>query len=61
MSYRNPREWLEQVDAMGELCRISGCDWSLEISALTEVAARGQDASVMQFDHITRSTLEKNL
>ena len=46
---------------MGELCRISGCDWSLEISALTEVAARGQDASVMQFDHITHSTLEKNL
>jgi len=46
---------------MGEFRRIPGCDWNLEIGALTEVAGRGQDASVMQFDHITHSTLEKNL
>lgn len=46
---------------MGEFRRIPGCDWNLEIGALTEVAGRGQDASVMQFDHITHSTLDKNL
>ena len=52
MSYRDLREWLEQVDAMGELRRIPGCDWNLEIGALAEVAGRGQDASALLFDNI---------
>ena len=50
--YRDLREWLEQVDAMGELRRIPGCDWDLEIGALAEVAGRGQDASALLFDNI---------
>ena len=52
MPYTDLREWLEQVDAMGELRRIPGCDWNLEIGALAEVAGRGQDASALLFDNI---------
>lgn len=61
MSNRDLREWLDQVDAMDELQRIPGCNRNLEIGTLTEVAGLGQDASVMQFDHITYSTLDKTL
>ena len=52
MSYRDLREWLEQVDAMGELRTVPGCDWNLEIGALAEVAGRGQDAPAILFDKI---------
>src|ERR1041384_4835115 len=31
------REWLEDVDRLGQLETISGADWDLEIGALTEI------------------------
>jgi 4-hydroxy-3-polyprenylbenzoate decarboxylase len=52
MSYTDLREWLNEVDKLGELSRIDGADWDLEIGALTEVAGRGREASAMLFDHI---------
>lgn len=52
MSYADLRDWIEQVDALGELSRIEGCDWNLEIGALAEVAGRGQNSSALLFDEI---------
>jgi UbiD family decarboxylase len=52
MSYTDLREWIDQVDKLGELSRIDGADWDLEIGALTEVAARGRDSSAILFDRI---------
>ena len=52
MSYTDLREWIDQVDKLGELSRIDGADWDLEIGALTEVAGRGRGASAILFDHI---------
>ena len=52
MSYRDLREWLDQVDAMGELRTVPGCDWNLEIGALAEVAGRGREAPAILFDDI---------
>ena len=52
MSYKDLRDWLGQVDEMGELARVPGADWDLEIGALTEVAARGPTAPAILFDHI---------
>ena len=31
------RDWLDSVQALGQLERISGADWDLEIGALTEI------------------------
>jgi UbiD family decarboxylase len=52
MPYTDVRDWIAQVDAFGELARIEGCDWNLEMGALAEVAGRGQDAPALLFDNI---------
>lgn len=52
MSYLDLRDWIQQVDAIGELSKIEGCDWNLEIGALAEVAGRGQNSSALLFDGI---------
>ena len=36
--YRDLREYLDQVDELGELRRLDGADWNLEVGTLTEVA-----------------------
>ena len=40
MAYRDLREWLEQVDALGELRRVEGAHWDLEIGTITELVRR---------------------
>ncbi|HEY7165923.1 MAG TPA: UbiD family decarboxylase [Candidatus Binatia bacterium] len=40
MAYRDLREWLQQVDDLGELKHIEGADWDLEIGAITEMARK---------------------
>jgi UbiD family decarboxylase len=40
MSYRDLREWLDQVDQLGELRTVEGADWDLEIGAITEMARK---------------------
>ena len=37
MAYKDLREWLSQVDAMGQLKKIDGADWDLEMGAITEL------------------------
>jgi 4-hydroxy-3-polyprenylbenzoate decarboxylase len=31
------RNWLERVDGIGELLRVSGVDWNLEMGAVAEM------------------------
>lgn len=40
MSYTDLRDWLEAVESHGELKRIGGADWNLEMSGITEVVQR---------------------
>ncbi len=40
MGYRDIREWLNQVDGFGELQRIEGADWDLEIGAIADMARK---------------------
>jgi len=35
--YRDLREWLQGVEALGELKKIDGADWKLEMGAITEL------------------------
>ncbi len=47
------RDWLEGVDELGELKRVSGASWDLEIGALTELGAREfGNRSALLFDDI---------
>jgi 4-hydroxy-3-polyprenylbenzoate decarboxylase len=38
--YKDLREWLERVDELGELKRIEGAHWNLEMGAITEILGR---------------------
>ncbi len=52
-SYKDLREWITAVDEMGELRRIEGADWNLEIGALSELARReSKRKPALLFDQI---------
>jgi 3-polyprenyl-4-hydroxybenzoate decarboxylase len=38
--YTDLREWLEIVDSVGELKKIDGADWNLEMGTLAELLSR---------------------
>lgn len=38
MAYTDLREWIEQMEAMGELKRVDGADWNLEITLIGEMS-----------------------
>lgn len=47
------RAWVAEVDKMGQLLRIDGAHWDLEIGALTELICRERkDRPAILFDHI---------
>ena len=37
MAYKDLREWITQVDAIGELNRVEGANWDLEAAAICNV------------------------
>src|SRR5262245_3815976 len=46
------RSWLQQADALGELRRIEGADWDLEIGGVADIVnERGSSAAVL-FDSV---------
>ncbi|MBI2918969.1 MAG: UbiD family decarboxylase [Chloroflexi bacterium] len=52
MPPKDLRDWLQQVEAMGELRSIEGAHWDLEIGALTGLAQRQTDGPALLFDDI---------
>jgi UbiD family decarboxylase len=50
--YKDLREYITAADKLGELRRVDGADWDLEIGAITEVAARAPQPKVVLFDKI---------
>src|ERR1700746_1034145 len=53
VSYKDVREWIQQVQAMGELKVIEGADWNLEIGALSVLAYKHKENSpAVLFDRI---------
>ncbi|MBI2988230.1 MAG: UbiD family decarboxylase [Deltaproteobacteria bacterium] len=51
-TYRDLRDWLEQVEAMGELKQLKGAHWNQEIGAITECSRRQPHAPALLFDEI---------
>ena len=52
LAYKDLRGYLDAADSLGELRKVDGADWDLEIGAITEVAARAANPKVVLFDHI---------
>jgi len=52
MPYHDLRDWIRGAEELGELRRVEGADWHLEIGAITEVAACGQASYAVLFDKI---------
>ena len=52
IAYKDLRGFIDAVDRLGELRRVDGADWDLEIGAITEVAARAVQPKVVLFDNI---------
>ena len=54
ISYRGLRGWLERVDAMGELKRVSGAHWDAEMGAITHMLTEksGGTAPAILFDDV---------
>ena len=53
MAYRDLREWLAQVNELGELKTVEGADWDLEIGAIIEMARKESEvAPCLLFDSI---------
>src|SRR5580765_2969100 len=50
--YKDLREFITQVDALGALRRISGADPRFELGGITEVAAGQPDCPALLFDDI---------
>src|SRR5467141_4204577 len=50
---RDLRSWINEVEKLGELKRINGADWDVEIGAVTELGHhRGEKSHALLFDHI---------
>src|SRR3989304_695477 len=52
MSYKGLRGWLDGVEEMGALRRISGADLDLEIGALYELSRERKDQPALLFENI---------
>jgi len=48
--YEDLRDWLTQVDAIGELAHPNGADWNLEIGGLSEIGYKKRGPALL-FDH----------
>jgi len=49
---RRFEDWLAKVDEMGELRRVEGAHWNLEIGAVSALNEKGKSASTLLFDNI---------
>src|SRR3990170_4814108 len=52
MPIQDLRDFIAKVEAMGELKRVDGADWDLEIGALAEVARSMPKGPLLLFDHV---------
>src|SRR4051812_11727820 len=50
--YKDLRGYIAAADQLGELRRVDGADWDLELGAITEVAARATHPKMVLFDAI---------
>ena len=54
VTYRGLRDWLEQVDKLGELRKVNGAHWDREMGAITQMLTEGGKgkAPAILFDEV---------
>ncbi len=52
MEFKDLREWIGKAESTGEVKSLKGCDWNLEIGAITELVMRRDDGPAVLFDEI---------
>ncbi len=52
MAYKDIREFIDEIDRLGQVKRVAGVGWDLELGALTEVAAALPSCPMLLFDKI---------
>ena len=53
LRYHDLRDWLKQVEEMGELKTVKGTDWNLELGAIADLVAKNpRNAWALLFDEI---------
>jgi UbiD family decarboxylase len=52
MPVKDLREWMEKVDAMGELKRVEGADWETEIGGITDLYQQKPGSAALLFDKV---------
>lgn len=52
MAYRDLREFIEKIDQLGQLQRVEGASWDLEVGAISEIAASHPSCPMLCFDRI---------
>lgn len=52
MAYQDLREWLAVVEGIGQLKRMEGVDWDLEMGAIIDVASCLKERAALLFDDI---------
>ncbi len=52
LGYDNLRDWLQQVDQMGELVAVDGATWEEEIGLFTDILQHDDTAPAVMFDNI---------
>lgn len=52
VTYDSLRDWLEQIDALGELKKVTGASWEEEIGAITDIVQHDETAAAVLFDEI---------
>jgi UbiD family decarboxylase len=46
------RKWLDQIDSVGELTKVNGADWNLELGAISELNVKKEHCNALLFDEI---------
>jgi UbiD family decarboxylase len=52
LAYDSLRDWIEHIDALGELRRIDGASWQSEIGAITDIFQHDEKAPAVLFDNV---------
>ena len=54
VSYRGLRDWIEQVDKLGELLKVNGAHWDREMGSITQMLTEGGKgkAPAILFDEV---------
>jgi UbiD family decarboxylase len=52
MSMRDLRQWLREAEGLGEVRKVAGADWNIEIGAITELAQHRENGPAVLFDEV---------